>query len=100
MNSTKYKRECSVCDTKIHDFDKLTNKYKKNGEYHELEVELSDHSIMTVGVCSAHKSAGEQEFPVMTDRVHRGWLEEVAAGTGNKQWVKEVGLNLEVVAVR
>jgi hypothetical protein len=24
----------------------------------------------------------------------------VAAGTGNKQWVKEVGLNLEVVAVR
>lgn len=97
VDMMKIKTECAVCPTKIWKFNGV--KLKKTPEYNELDVKLNDLSNMTVGVCSQHLSPKKLELTTMTEKIHQGWLEEVALGVGEEQWVKEKGLKLEVVSL-
>jgi hypothetical protein len=99
MKSLKYKRECSVCSTQIFDYDAKTGKLRKNDEYREVDVLLDNNSVMTTGVCTKHESPTNEELSIITEKVHKGWLEEVAYGIGNKAWVNNTGLNLNVVGL-
>lgn len=99
MKSLKNKRECGVCSTAIFDYDSTTGKLKKSSEYNEVDVKMSDKSVMTLGVCSKHTELAETDYSLITKKVHDGWREEVAYGIGNKAWVEKTGLNLTVVGV-
>jgi len=99
MASLKSKRECSVCTTVIFDWDPKTDKLRTNEEYNEVEVELNDRSRMRTGVCSKHTALSKKDLPTITEKTHKGWLEEVAYGIGNAEWVKHKGLSLEVVGI-
>lgn len=99
MKSLKNKRECGVCSTAIFEYDSKTGKLRKSAAYNEVDVMMSDKSVMTLGVCLNHTKLAETDMPVITKKVHDGWLEEVAYGIGNKAWVNKTGLNLAVVGV-
>lgn len=96
------KLECGVCDTRLYDEVEREGRksYKKNAEYHEVDVTLSDLTGMTVGVCSEHLHPTKFELLEMTDRMHDGWREEVLLGVGNPEWVTNTGLSLQVVGVK
>jgi len=99
MKSLKNKRECGVCNIAIFDYDSKTGTLKKSDEYNEIDVKMSDKSVMTLGVCSKHTKLEEGDYSTITKKVHDGWREEVAYGIGNKAWVEKTGLNLAVVGV-
>lgn len=91
----KIKTECSVCPTKIWEYSGI--KFKKTSEYHEADVKMSDLSTMTIGVCSRHRKLKKSDYPIVTEKTHQGWLEEVAFGIGHDSWVKNKGIHLKVV---
>lgn len=94
----KIKTECSVCPTKIWYFNGA--KLKKTNEYHEVDVIMNDGSSMTTGVCSKHTNPKKLEITMMTEKLHQGWLEEVAFGIGNEEWVRDKGMSLAVTGKR
>ena len=98
VEHTKIKNQCSVCETRIWEYDGV--KIKKTPEYHETDVALNNGTLMTTGVCSKHTRPKGVDFAIMTEKMHQGWLEEVAFGIGNKQWVDSVGMKLEVTGVK
>lgn len=93
----KIKRECAVCPTKI--WEVTGEKLRKTPEYNEVDVRLDNLSKMTVGVCSKHLKPKKSDLDIMTEKSHQGWLEEVAFGIGNEDWVKNTGLKLKVTGV-
>jgi len=93
----RIKTECAVCPTKIWRLE--GTRLKKTEEYHEIKVRLNDLSNMTVGVCSKHIKLDKTGLTLMTEKIHQGWLEEVALGIGNEGWVRNKGTSLEVVGV-
>lgn len=97
MENFKTKTECAVCPTKIWHYDGV--RLKKTEEYNEIEVKLNILSKMTVGVCSKHLTPQKKDLKTMTNKIHQGWLEELALGIGNEQWVRDEGLKLQVVGV-
>ena len=102
MNKTlmdmKTKQECSVCSVKIWEYNGV--KLKKTDEYNEIDVALDNLSKMTIGVCSRHLKPSKLELQMITEKTHQGWLEEVALGVGDEEWVKNTGLNLKVVGTQ
>lgn len=100
MNPTlvKIKLECSVCDTPI--WEKDVQGYKKSSEYNEIVVKLNDLSNMKIGVCSKHINPNKKDLKKMTQKTLDGWLEEVALGMGNKEWVNNIGSKLIIVGVK
>lgn len=97
-NHLKYKFECGICDTRIWDYQ--NGKIKKTPEYREIDVRLSDLTNMTVGVCSRCIKPKKHDLLSMTEKMRRGWVEEVAFGFGNAEWVKNKGLSLEIVGLK
>lgn len=98
MNGMKLKAECAACPVKI--WEIVDSKFKKTKEYNEIDVKLNDLSKMTVGVCPKHLKPRKLDLQIMTEKIHQGWLEEIAFDIGNKEWVKNTGLNLEIVGVQ
>lgn len=98
MDTMKIKQECSVCSIKIWEHNGV--KLKKTAQYNEIDVRLNDLSKMTIGVCSKHLKPRKLELDMMTEKAHQGWLEEVALGIGNEEWVRDKGLKLEIVGVQ
>jgi hypothetical protein len=97
IGQMKYKRECAVCPTEVH---KVVNgKLRKSDEYHEVNLKLSDLYVMKVAVCSQHTEPTKDQLAVISNKVKQGWMEEVAFGIGNEDWVKNVGLKIEVTGV-
>jgi hypothetical protein len=80
----------------IWDYDPRTDGLKRNSEYHEVDVKMSNGTTMTTGVCSKHTAPSKEQLATITEKTHRGWLEEVAYGIGNPLWVKSTGLKLTV----
>lgn len=97
INDMKIKKECAVCQRAI--WEVVGTRLKKTSEYNEVNVRMNNLTTMTVGVCSEHTKPGKLELAMITEKAHQGWLEEVAFGVGEEQWVKEVGLQLEAVGV-
>lgn len=97
VGQMKYIKECGLCDTKIHEV--VNGKLRRTGEYHEVDVTLSDLSKMTVGVCSVHTEPAREQLPLISNKVKQGWMEEVSFGIGNEEWVQSVGLKLEITGV-
>ena len=94
----KTKLECSVCDTRI--WEPGVTGYKKSAEYNEVIVKLNDLSKMTIGVCSKHKEPTKSDLDKMTLKTLDGWLEEVANGIGNQEWVTNIGSKIKIVGVQ
>lgn len=99
MENMKIKNECAICDTKIREFDVLKNKLKKTPEYNEITVKLNDLSNMKVAVCSKHLKPNKLQLATIMDKTQKGWLEELALGIGNKQWVMNIGSKLKVISL-
>jgi hypothetical protein len=99
MNPTlvKVKLECSACDTPIWQPGKVG--YEHSSEYNEVTVKLNDLSKMKIGVCSKHTKPNKKDLTKMTSKTIEGWLEEIALGVGNKEWVTSVGTKLIIVGV-
>lgn len=93
----KQKQECGLCQTKI--WEVVGEKLKKTDEYNEVDVQLDNQSKMTVGVCRRHVKPKQSDLPIMTEKAHQGWLEELAFGVGNKEWVDSVGLKINIIGV-
>lgn len=93
----KIKTECSICPTKIWEYNGA--KLKKTSEYNEAIVKLNNLSNMKIGVCSKHLKPKKAELDMITEKNMQGWLEEVALGIGNKQWLMDIGSKLKVVEV-
>lgn len=91
----KIKTECALCPQKIWEYNGI--KFRKTEEYNETEVKLNDLSTMVVGVCSAHIKLKKSDYPLVTEKMHQGWLEELAFGIGHDEWIKTKGMQLEVV---
>lgn len=99
MKQFKIKNECILCPTKIREYDELLGKLKKTAEYNEITVKLNDLSNMKVAVCSKHLKPKKTELDKITEKTQKGWLEELALGIGNKQWVMNIGSKLKVVSL-
>lgn len=97
INLMKQKQECLVCPTQIWATQGM--KLKKTPEYNEVDVLLDNDSKMTAGVCSKHTKPKDLELKIMTEKTRQGWLEEVAFGVGNEEWVQTVGIKLNIVGV-
>lgn len=97
LDNFKIKTECAVCSTKIWAYDGF--KLKKTDEYNEATVKLNNLSNMAVGVCGRHSKLKKSDLPIITEKNHQGWLEEVALGIGKKEWVNEVGSKLRAVGI-
>lgn len=95
LENTKIKQQCGVCDRAIWEYNGV--KLKKTPEYNQIDVDLNNGTRMTVGVCSNHTKPKKMELKIMTEKMHQGWLEEVAFGIGNEEWVNQVGTKLQVV---
>ncbi len=93
----KQKQECGLCQTKI--WEVAGEKLRKTDEYNEVDVQLDNQSRMTVGVCHAHSTVKEEDLSIMTEKIHQGWLEELAFGIGNESWVKNTGLKINIIGV-
>lgn len=98
LEHLKVKTECAACDTPIWAYNGI--KLKKTDNYQEIDVDVSDGSKMRVGVCPRHTAPKKLDLQVMTEKIHQGWLEEVAFGIGNKEWVEAKGLHLEITGKR
>jgi hypothetical protein len=55
---------------------------------------------MKVGVCAKHQKPLVADMPNMTKKAHDGWLEEVAMGSGNVDWVQNKGLKLNIIGIQ
>lgn len=97
LTHMKTKQQCGICETAV--WDVVGDKLKKNNEYNEIHVSLDNLSKMKVAVCSKHMSPDKTALKLMTEKMHRGWQEEVDFGLGNKDWVSHVGSKLTVVGV-
>lgn len=97
VGQMKYPKECALCETPVHDL--VDGKLRRNGEYHEVTLALSDLSKMKVAVCSMHAEPAKDQLPLIAMKVKQGWMEEVAFGIGNESWVRETGMKLEVTGV-
>lgn len=93
----KQKQECGLCQTKI--WEVAGEKLRKTDEYNEVDVQLDNQSKMTVGVCSRHAKPKDKDLPIMTEKIHQGWLEELAFGVGNTDWVNQIGLKINIIGV-
>lgn len=93
----KYPKECALCETPVHNV--VDGRLRRNGEYHEVVLTLSDLSKMKVAVCSIHTEPTKDQLPMVAQKVKQGWMEEVAFGIGNKDWLENTGLKLEIVGV-
>lgn len=89
------KRECGVCPVEI--WVRREGKLVKGPQYNEIDVPMSNGSLMTVGVCPMHKYPSKHDLAVIGAKAKRGWQHEVNLGIGNKKWVEDVGSNLTVV---
>lgn len=98
MSNPNIKTECAVCEAKI--WKIVNGKLRKTSIYTESTVELSDGSLMKVGVCNRHEKPDQTELSAITTKTHKGWLEEVALGIGNSEWVEQEGLKLSVIGVK
>ena len=99
MNPTqvRIKLECSVCTTPI--WQKADIGYEKSPEYNELVVKLNDLSKMKIGVCSKHTEPNKKDLTKMNQKILEGWIEEVALGIGNKEWVDSIGSKIKIMEV-
>lgn len=97
IQNFKIKTECSLCPTKIWEYNGI--KLKKTSEYHEATVKMDNLSQMKIGVCAAHSKIKKSDLPIIEAKTKQGWLEEVALGIGNEDWVKKTGSKLKVVGV-
>lgn len=91
------KLECGVCTTPI--WHRVGGKLKRTPEYNEVIVNLSNLSKMSVGVCSKHTKPTKLELNMITEKTQQGWLEEVASGEGNEDWVRNCGVHLKAVSL-
>src|SRR3990167_7167012 len=98
IESLEIKIQCAVCPTRIWEVSGM--RLKKTPEYHEIDVRLNNSSKMTVGVCSQHLKPKKLELAMMTEKIHQGWLEELAFGLGNEEWVRTEGTILKVTGVQ
>jgi len=97
IQKMKIKLECAVCDIPIK--ERVGDKLEKTRQYNEAQVELSDGSYMTVGVCFKHKKPTKAQLEKITTKTHLGWMEEVELGIGNLDWVNNRGFKLKVVGL-
>lgn len=97
IENLKTKTECAICPVKLWEVKGM--KLKKTKEYNEIDVQLSDLSRMTIGVCSKHLKPKKLDLKIMTEKNRQGWLEEVAFGIGSEDWVKNYGLKLKITGV-
>lgn len=97
VQNFRVKLECAVCPTRI--WDSTGTHLKKTGEYNEVDVRLSDGTLMTTGVCSEHVALKGGDLLKMTEKMRKGWLEEVALNIGDGGWVHGKGVKLVVEAV-
>lgn len=97
MEHMKIKTQCAICPINIWEYTGV--KMKKTSEYNEIEVRLNDLSKMKVGVCSKHLKPKKMELDMMTEKNMQGWLEELALGIGDKDWVQNVGSKLKAVSL-
>lgn len=93
----KTKAECMACPTKI--WQNINGKYKKNDEYHEVDMRLDNNTVMTIGVCAKHQQIDLSDLPHINQKLQQGWLEEVALGIADEAWVKDKANNLTVIGV-
>lgn len=91
----KVKDECMVCPVKIWDASKGVR--KKTDQYHETDTQLDDGTIMTIGVCAKHQKIDLNDIPRINQKLQQGWLEEVALGLGDAEWVKNKAHKLTVI---
>lgn len=97
ITEMKITLECGVCATPIR--ERVGKKVKKTSEYREIVVNLNNLSRMSVGVCSKHTSPTKLELDMITQKVRQGWMEEVALGVGNREWVESRGVNIKAVSL-
>jgi len=52
VEQMRLKQECAVCPVKVHQV--VNGKLRRTDEYKEIDLKMSDLSVMRVAVCSQH----------------------------------------------